>query len=247
VGSDEAVSIAELARTVQKTVNRQVKITTPDAPAENTAVNYQVPDVGRARDELGLRPLVPLDEAIRRTAEWWRQASSREIVTARPMHGVPVIAAPDAVVFDFDGVMTDNRVLTFQDEREAVLCDRADGLGITMLRSRNIPMLVLSTETNPVVAARCRKLKLECLQGIDVKETALAQWLAERGYNPARTIYVGNDINDLGCLRLVGLPVAVGDAYEAVKTICKLVLSKPGGKGAVREIAEMICAAKDVS
>ena len=64
------------------------------------------------------------------------------------------------VVFDFDGVMTDNRVLVFSDGTEAVMCHRGDGLGIDRLREAEVPMLILSTETNPVVAARARKLKL---------------------------------------------------------------------------------------
>lgn len=241
VGSDQAISIADLAHIVQKTVNPNVSVEIAGVPAQNTSVNYQVPDIKLAQKKLGLRPLVSLEDAIMRTAAWYQENSPG--ISRTPHAANSVIALPDAIVFDFDGVMTDNRVLVFQDKSEAVLCNRADGLGIAMLHACGIPMLVLSTEKNPVVAARCHKLGLECLQGIDTKEEALATWLAERGYAPARTIYVGNDCNDLGCLRLVGCPVVVSDAHEDTKAVAQMILSRPGGKGAVRELADIVCAA----
>ena len=145
-----------------------------------------------------------------------------------------------AVVFDFDGVFTDNRVLTLHDGQEGVLCDRSDGLGIGMLKATGLPVFVLSKEVNPVVAARCRKLKLEFRQGIEEKVPVLREWLRERGIDPANAVYVGNDINDLGCLGLVGCGVAVADAYPEAKAAAKFILSKPGGMGAVREICDLV-------
>ena len=65
------------------------------------------------------------------------------------------------VVFDFDGVFTDNKVYTAQDGTETVMCDRRDGLGVKMLRERGIDMFILSLEANPVVEARARKLGLD--------------------------------------------------------------------------------------
>ena len=147
---------------------------------------------------------------------------------------------PAAVVFDFDGVMTDNRVLTGQDGSEFVACDRSDGLGLAALRNAGIRLLVLSTEENPVVAARCAKLKLPCIHGVEDKATRLQQWLAEEGIDPAKTIYVGNDRNDTKCLELVGCPVAVADAYPEALQRALIVLERKGGKGAVRELCDMI-------
>ena len=145
-----------------------------------------------------------------------------------------------ALIFDFDGVFTDNTVYVFEDGREAVVCSRADGLGLDKLRAARLPMMVISTERNPVVAARCKKVKLPFLQGVADKLPALEQWLCEKGIALEHTAYLGNDVNDLACMRAVGWPVAVADAYPEIKEIARLVLAKPGGKGAIRELADLL-------
>lgn len=145
-----------------------------------------------------------------------------------------------ALILDFDGVFTDNHVIVFQDGREAVLCDRSDGWGIGQLKKTDLPILVLSTETNPVVQARCAKLKIPHLQGIQNKWETLEQWLHERSLDPSLVIYVGNDANDLQCMAHVGYPVAVADAYPEVTRQANLVLEHPGGNGAIREICDII-------
>jgi YrbI family 3-deoxy-D-manno-octulosonate 8-phosphate phosphatase len=146
------------------------------------------------------------------------------------------------LVLDFDGVMTDDRVYVDQDGREMVACSRGDGLGLTLLRREGVPVLVLSTEQNPVVAARCRKVKVECIQGCDDKVTELRRLLEARGIPAERTVYVGNDLNDLGPMRLAGCSLAPSDAHPLAKKAARGVLSRPGGHGAVRETAEMILA-----
>jgi YrbI family 3-deoxy-D-manno-octulosonate 8-phosphate phosphatase len=148
------------------------------------------------------------------------------------------------LVFDFDGVMTDNTVIVLEDGREAAVCNRSDGLGIGMLREAGITMLVLSKEKNPVVSARCRKLKLECRQGIDDKRTVLAGILRERGLTPAQAAYVGNDLNDLEPMSLVGVPIAVADAYPPVLAAAKLITTRHGGRGAVREVCDWFIEAR---
>jgi N-acylneuraminate cytidylyltransferase len=144
------------------------------------------------------------------------------------------------VVFDFDGVFTDNHVLVLQDGREAVRCDRGDGQGIAELKRLGLPILVLSTEGNPVVSARCNKLGIVCRQGVKEKLSALMSWLNENHLRPADVVYVGNDLNDLSCLQAVGCGVATSDAYPEAKAAARIVLSSPGGSGAVREIIELI-------
>jgi YrbI family 3-deoxy-D-manno-octulosonate 8-phosphate phosphatase len=144
------------------------------------------------------------------------------------------------IVFDFDGVLTDNRVLVTDDGREAAWCNRSDGLGLAALRRIGVPALILSTETNPIVVHRARKLQTECIHSCDDKWTMLSNLLQERGINPATVAYVGNDINDLDCLRHVGVPMCVADAYQPVKKIARLVTKRPGGYGAVREICDLI-------
>lgn len=146
----------------------------------------------------------------------------------------------DAVVLDFDGTQTDDRVLIDSDGREFVSVHRGDGLGIAALRKSGLKMLILSSEQNPVVAARARKLQLPVLHGIDRKDLALKQWCEEQGIAPERVLYVGNDVNDLPCFALVGWPVAVASAHDVVRGAARAVTTVAGGDGAVREIASWI-------
>ncbi|SEG61865.1 3-deoxy-D-manno-octulosonate 8-phosphate phosphatase, YrbI family [Actinacidiphila yanglinensis] len=143
----------------------------------------------------------------------------------------------DAVVLDFDGTQTDDRVLIDSDGHEAVTVHRGDGLGVAALRKAGVPVLILSTETNPVVAARARKLQVPVLHGIDRKDLALKQWCEEQGIAPERVLYAGNDVNDLPCFGLVGWPVAVAGAHDVVRAAARAVTSAHGGHGAIREIA----------
>ncbi len=147
-----------------------------------------------------------------------------------------------ALVMDFDGVLTNNRVVVDQDGREAVLADRGDGMGLGLVRARGIPLLILSKEPNPVVSARARKLKIECLQGIDDKPTALVKWLADNAIDVTRALYVGNDINDLGCMQLVGCSLAPADAHPEALAAAHIILKGAGGQGAVRELCDAIVA-----
>ncbi|MCX5560244.1 N-acylneuraminate cytidylyltransferase [Streptomyces sp. NBC_00038] len=153
---------------------------------------------------------------------------------------LPTAADIDAVVLDFDGTQTDDRVLIDSDGREFVSVHRGDGLGIAALRKSGLKMLILSSEQNPVVAARARKLQLPVLHGIDRKDLALKQWCEEQGIAPERVLYVGNDVNDLPCFALVGWPVAVASAHDVVRGAARAVTTVPGGDGAIREIASWI-------
>jgi YrbI family 3-deoxy-D-manno-octulosonate 8-phosphate phosphatase len=144
------------------------------------------------------------------------------------------------VVFDFDGVMTDDRVWVDQDGREMVAAHRGDGMGIAILRQAGIPAVVLSTEPNQVVAARCRKLELPVIQGLSDKAAALGKLIVERNLDPAEVIYLGNDVNDSPCFPLVGCAVVVADAHPSAKTQADVVLEHNGGDGAVRELIDLI-------
>ncbi|GAA2995460.1 acylneuraminate cytidylyltransferase [Streptomyces fulvorobeus] len=150
---------------------------------------------------------------------------------------LPTRADIDAVVLDFDGTQTDDRVMIDSDGRETVAVHRGDGLGIAALRRAGMPLLILSTEQNPVVAARARKLQVPVLHGIDRKDEALKQWCEEQSIAPERVLYVGNDVNDLPCFGLAGWPVAVASAHDSVRAAARAVTTTPGGYGAIREIA----------
>lgn len=150
---------------------------------------------------------------------------------------LPTLADIDAVVLDFDGTQTDDRVLVDSDGRETVAVHRGDGLGIAALRKAGVPLLILSTEQNPVVAARAHKLRVPVLHGVDRKDLALKQWCDEQSLAPERVMYVGNDVNDLPCFALAGWPVAVASAHDSVRAAARAVTTTPGGSGAIREIA----------
>jgi len=145
-----------------------------------------------------------------------------------------------ALVLDFDGVLTDNKVLVLEDGSEAVLCNRSDGLGLAQIKIFNIPVLVLSTEKNPVVKARCEKLGLECVYGIQDKLSALKKWLEKANLDISNVIYVGNDINDIECLQFAACGICVADSHPDAKMYSDIILTKNGGDGAVRELADLI-------
>jgi YrbI family 3-deoxy-D-manno-octulosonate 8-phosphate phosphatase len=146
------------------------------------------------------------------------------------------------VAFDFDGVFTDNAVYVAEDGKESVRCVRSDGLGLQKLARLGIATVIISTETNPVVSARSRKLSVRCIQGCGDKRAALEDVLAELGFNLDQAAFVGNDINDLDCLRSVGVPIVVADAHEDVVPHAIWRTSVRGGHGAVREVCDLIAA-----
>jgi YrbI family 3-deoxy-D-manno-octulosonate 8-phosphate phosphatase len=145
-----------------------------------------------------------------------------------------------ALVMDFDGVFTDNRVFLTEDGVETVVCSRSDGAGIAMARARGLPMLVISAETNPVVASRCKKLGLPYHQGVDNKLGILVNWCQKNNIPISQTVYLGNDEGDASCLKAAGCGVVVADAYPSVGINADLRLDTPGGHGAIREIIDLI-------
>ncbi len=145
------------------------------------------------------------------------------------------------VAMDFDGVLTDNLVYVDQDGSERVASSRGDSMGIRLVREAlPVEFVVISTETNPVVSARCKKIKVEVFQGINDKPAVLKQLLLERNIPAEETVFIGNDVNDLGCFDVAGYAVTPVDAEPEVKRRADLVLTRPGGKGAVREFCDIL-------
>jgi len=166
-----------------------------------------------------------------------------EVFMRERQHQQKLQALPDSIallVLDFDGVFTDNKVIVFQDGQEAVVCDRSDGWGLAQLKRLGISILVLSTEENPVVQARCDKLGIAYRHGIQDKLATLMAWLREHQIDLSHVVYVGNDVNDLPCLQAVGCGIVVSDADSHVRPAARIVLSAAGGHGALREVAELI-------
>jgi N-acylneuraminate cytidylyltransferase len=179
------------------------------------------------------------------TPDDWRRAEAR-LLHGRPKMvwpGKPSRTVPEKIkllIMDFDGVLTDNRVWVDQDGRETVAANRSDSLGLNLLRQAGVEAMVISTETNSVVAARCRKMKIPYIQGENDKASALTQLLAERKLDASQVVFLGNDVNDLPCFPLVGYAVAVADALPAVLQQADLVLARRGGHAAVRELCDLL-------
>jgi YrbI family 3-deoxy-D-manno-octulosonate 8-phosphate phosphatase len=168
----------------------------------------------------------------------------RKAAAGRGGDALPFV--PKLVVFDFDGVFTDNRVLVDETGKESVFCDRGDGMALTWLREAGIPALILSKERNSVVEARARKVQVPCAQAIDGKAAYLRDYCAGQGIDLAEVVYLGNDVNDLECFAIVGCAAAVADAVPEVTEAAHIVLSKPGGRGAIRELVGRILAGREL-
>jgi 3-deoxy-D-manno-octulosonate 8-phosphate phosphatase (KDO 8-P phosphatase) len=155
-----------------------------------------------------------------------------------------LLGALRLAVFDFDGVFTDNRVWVDEHGVEAVSCWRGDGIGLRRLESVGVEPLIVSTEPNPVVAARAGKLRVDCAHGVERKLEVVRARAQQRGVELEHTAYVGNDVNDADCLRSVGVPVVPADAWPDVVPLAAWVLERRGGEGCVREFCDAVWLAK---
>ena len=106
-------------------------------------------------------------------------------------------------------------------------------------------MLILSKERNPVVSRRGEKLNVEVIQGCDDKFEALKTWLTSHKLSSQHCLYIGNDINDLECLQFAGISVSPADAHESVSHAVTWKLSNMGGRGAIREMSDVLIEAKN--
>jgi YrbI family 3-deoxy-D-manno-octulosonate 8-phosphate phosphatase len=150
------------------------------------------------------------------------------------------ILKPQLIVYDFDGVMTDNKVYVDQNGNEIVQVNRADGLGVSEIKKSGVNQIILSTETNSVVRKRAEKLKISCIYGIDHKKEELENYCLKNGIDLDEVIYVGNDINDKDAMELVGWPMCPLDAVDEIKRISKYIFSSKGGEGVIRELYSLI-------
>jgi 3-deoxy-D-manno-octulosonate 8-phosphate phosphatase (KDO 8-P phosphatase) len=145
----------------------------------------------------------------------------------------------DVFIFDFDGVLTNNLVNLDQYGKESVSCSRADGLAFDVLRKLNKPAFILSTEKNPVVEMRAKKLKIPVIQGQINKVETIKKLSYKNSYNLNNILYVGNDLNDYLAMQLCGYTACPADSHPKIKEISSVPpLKTNGGNGVVREILE---------
>lgn len=147
------------------------------------------------------------------------------------------------LALDFDGVMTDGRVLVLQDGTEGVVCSRKDGLGVEMLKKAGIQVVVISKETNSVVAVRCKKLGIPYWQAVETgqgKKEILERVIAESDLEADQIAYMGDDVNDIPALQAAGLAIVVADAHEQAKQCAHYSTAARGGEHAVREVCDLL-------
>lgn len=157
---------------------------------------------------------------------------------------IKLLASVELIAFDFDGVFTDNTVYVSQDGTESVRCWRSDGLGLSRLADIGVKTYIVSTEKNPVVTMRANKLKIQCKQSVEDKAAAILDICKELGVSPQQTMFVGNDINDIPAFKVVGIAAGVADAYDEINPHVLFKTERAGGKGAVREICDIVIKAK---
>lgn len=219
-----------------------------------TGAFYAMRAEGLRRHEhrfFGRLRLVEVDagDAIEIDSEHDLRVAGRMVLERRAV-GTDTAAAPiaaSAVVTDFDGVHTDDTVRVDSHGVESVRVSRSDGMGVARLRRAGHPVLVLSTETDPVVAARAAKLGVEAITGCSDKLSALRRWADDHDVVLEDIAYLGNDVNDVECLAAVGWPVVPADAHPACRSVARHVLQRPGGRGAVRELADRVLASTQQS
>ena len=144
------------------------------------------------------------------------------------------------IVYDFDGVMTDNKVYVDQDGKETVQVNRGDGLGISEIKKLGIEQIIISTEKNPVIMKRSEKLGIGCMQGIENKKAALIDYCENNNFDLQNVAYVGNDINDKEGMEIAGTTYCPSDAHKSIQIISDYILNTKGGDGVVREILDLI-------
>lgn len=144
------------------------------------------------------------------------------------------------IVYDFDGVMTDNHVFVDENGKETVMVNRGDGWGVNMIRALGIRQVIISTEVNPVVEKRANKLKLDVIHGVEDKRITVIKYCEQEGIDLQDVMYIGNDLNDYEAMNVVGVKGVPADAEPEVKKIADWVSRKNGGDGVVRDLARTL-------
>ncbi|MBX3460308.1 MAG: HAD-IIIA family hydrolase [Planctomycetes bacterium] len=163
-------------------------------------------------------------------------------VTEQEWAGVKLFAT------DVDGVLTDGTVLYGEGGELAKRFFIRDGMGLRLLEAAGVKVAVITSEDSPVVASRVRRLMLSAYcPGMKRKGDALKALMQQYGATPEQTVFIGDDVNDAEALQIAGISCAPADATEFARESARFVAGKPGGLGAVREIADLVLAAKGIS
>ena len=144
------------------------------------------------------------------------------------------------IVYDFDGVMTNNKVILREDGLESVTVNRSDGLAIGIIKRAGIRQLIMSTEKNCIVTKRAEKLMIPVLQDVNDKRDALVKYCQGLSIDLCHVVYIGNDLNDVAVMKLVGWPLCPEDAYSEAKAASIFIIPAKGGDGVIRMLLNFI-------
>jgi 3-deoxy-D-manno-octulosonate 8-phosphate phosphatase (KDO 8-P phosphatase) len=149
------------------------------------------------------------------------------------------------VVTDVDGIWTAGEIYLDDDGREFKRFSAHDGLAVKLARQGGVRFALLSARSSRAVALRARQLGIERVaQGSGDKAADLAAMVRRMDLKPEQVLYMGDDLTDLGALRLAAIRVTVPDAPAEVHALADLVTERPGGGGAVRETVEWLLRAQ---
>jgi len=154
-------------------------------------------------------------------------------------------AALRLLVLDVDGVLTDGRLYFGARGETLKVFHVRDGYGIRTLRAAGVEMAVISGRRSSAVKVRCRELEItHVIQGAQDKVSAFEKLRARLNVQPAECACIGDDIPDVPLMRIVGLAFAVADAHDSARAAASFITRLPGGRGAVREICDLLLAAR---
>lgn len=152
------------------------------------------------------------------------------------------------LVMDVDGTLTDGAMYYSERGEDLKRFNTRDGMGITLLHRAKIQTAIITSEHSPIVVRRAEKLRIkEVMLGSKDKTTTLLDMARRLDLVPEDIAYIGDDVNDLHVMRLCGFSACPADAVESIKDVAHMVCQRPGGNGAVRELAEFILVAQNQS
>ena len=149
------------------------------------------------------------------------------------------------LVLDVDGVMTDGRIILDHEGREFKTFDIRDGHGIKLLLNAGIEVVMLSGRSSPILQKRAEELGIRRVhQGVHDKVGVYLKIVKEVGIKDEEVCFVGDDLVDIPLLKKVGLPIVVSDGAEEAKRVALYVTKSSGGRGAVREVCNLLLQAQ---
>ena len=152
------------------------------------------------------------------------------------------------VAFDVDGVLTDSSLTFLEDGREIKTYNAKDGLGVVMLSKAGIITSIITARDNNVVKIRANQINIkELYMGQKNKVLALLELCEKYNISPNEVAYMGDDLPDICVLERVGLKCCPSDAVDEVKKVCNFISEFDGGKGAARELCNLILKAQNIS